>query len=251
MKRFCLISLLLISVFFLFSVKVANAAPVTFTSTEYWADAYVNSEGESGVGPPLPVAASYSSFPGGSASASTNDGLNFYANAGSSTEPSEEPFAGPEVHSEAYMDSRLEFIADFPVLHVQFDYNLNAGGDSTTYNVYAQVWIGLYNETTDLWDSNDNYTGTDFYTNTNTFNVSGSGWDEDSGSFNQYLSLATPGDTYALYLELSSECNTIGSAGASANLTNLQIEAVPIPGAVWLLGSGLICLVAVRRNFSK
>ncbi len=30
-----------------------------------------------------------------------------------------------------------------------------------------------------------------------------------------------------------------------------QVSAVPIPGAVWLLGSGLIGLMGFRRNFSK
>ena len=34
-------------------------------------------------------------------------------------------------------------------------------------------------------------------------------------------------------------------------LDNVQINAVPIPAAVWLLGSGLVGLVAIRRRMKK
>ena len=41
------------------------------------------------------------------------------------------------------------------------------------------------------------------------------------------------------------------SAGGSTYFDDVRLDAVPIPGAVWLLGSGLIGLVAVRRKFKK
>jgi len=34
-------------------------------------------------------------------------------------------------------------------------------------------------------------------------------------------------------------------------LDNVRLSAVPIPGAVWLLGSGLIGIVGIRRKFRK
>jgi choice-of-anchor C domain-containing protein len=34
-------------------------------------------------------------------------------------------------------------------------------------------------------------------------------------------------------------------------LDDISVNAVPIPGAVWLLGSGLLGLVAIRRRFKK
>jgi hypothetical protein len=34
-------------------------------------------------------------------------------------------------------------------------------------------------------------------------------------------------------------------------ISGIDIDAFPIPGAVWLLGSGLIALVGLRRKFVK
>jgi hypothetical protein len=43
-----------------------------------------------------------------------------------------------------------------------------------------------------------------------------------------------------------------GNTGDGFNhLDGLQTNVVPIPGAVWLLGTGLIGLVAMRRKFNK
>lgn len=36
-----------------------------------------------------------------------------------------------------------------------------------------------------------------------------------------------------------------------AGLFGINISAVPVPGAIWLLGSGLIGLVGLRRKFRK
>ena len=38
---------------------------------------------------------------------------------------------------------------------------------------------------------------------------------------------------------------------AKAQIYNVQISAVPLPGSIWLLGSGLIGIVGVRRKFKK
>ena len=40
-------------------------------------------------------------------------------------------------------------------------------------------------------------------------------------------------------------------AAGPENFDNLSFNQVPIPAAAWLLGSGLIGLVGIRRKFSE
>jgi len=40
-----------------------------------------------------------------------------------------------------------------------------------------------------------------------------------------------------------------GTADVTATLTLNSLQAVPIPGAVWLLGAGLVCLAGMRNKF--
>ena len=37
----------------------------------------------------------------------------------------------------------------------------------------------------------------------------------------------------------------------TANAMQAEPSAVPIPGAVWLLGSGIAALIGIRRKFKK
>ena len=43
----------------------------------------------------------------------------------------------------------------------------------------------------------------------------------------------------------------IGGGTQGAGLFGLEVAAVPIPGAIWLLGSGLIGIVGIKRKFKK
>jgi hypothetical protein len=53
-------------------------------------------------------------------------------------------------------------------------------------------------------------------------------------------------------LEVSGSGNrTSGIFDASDFMVRLQVSQVPIPGAVWLLGSGLIAIVALKRRFPR
>ncbi len=63
--------------------------------------------------------------------------------------------------------------------------------------------------------------------------------------------LEDPGTAWLAVFELSSPA--VGIRINCKNLDSLSISAVatPIPGAVWMLGSGLIGLVAIRRRFKK
>ncbi len=56
---------------------------------------------------------------------------------------------------------------------------------------------------------------------------------------------AVPGETYF--------ANIFGTGGGDvgAGLFGIEVAAVPIPGAIWLLGSGLIGIVGLRRTFRQ
>jgi hypothetical protein len=41
------------------------------------------------------------------------------------------------------------------------------------------------------------------------------------------------------------------ATGTNAPTLVINTAAIPIPGAVWLLGSGLVCLMGVRKKFKK
>jgi hypothetical protein len=42
-----------------------------------------------------------------------------------------------------------------------------------------------------------------------------------------------------------------GMSGTTFTVTEIQLQTVPLPGAVWLLGSGLVALVSFRRKCRK
>lgn len=65
------------------------------------------------------------------------------------------------------------------------------------------------------------------------------GWVENSFYF-------TANSTTTTLEFLSLETNAYGPA-----LDNVRLSAAPIPSAVWLLGSGLIGIVGIRRKFKK
>jgi hypothetical protein len=64
-------------------------------------------------------------------------------------------------------------------------------------------------------------------------------------SFNDIVNFSTPIDELKPVFTLT-ENNP--SRGTRIQLDNVLVDAVPIPGAVWLLGCGLTGLVGIRRN---
>jgi len=82
------------------------------------------------------------------------------------------------------------------------------------------------------------------YQQTYTFNKSGHkrnnmGWQEESFFFTAADDVTT----------LMFDGITAGAYGAA--IDNIRVGAVPIPGAVWLLGSGILGLVGIRRSLTK
>jgi hypothetical protein len=102
---------------------------------------------------------------------------------------------------------------------VTFDYAITNASSGTSFQVY-----GLNPSTYDEPFNFITYSG--------------------SGQFDQTLSLLA-GE------QLSIMVNAGGAGGPAVNLTNINASPVPIPAAAWLLGSGLIGLVGLRRRFKK
>jgi len=262
MKRFCLISLLLISVFFLFSVKTGNAALVDFDDRYYYADAWTEYDDSADnwgstyaydeqTSPPVSAEASFTRTDySGYGLAYTNDGLNFYAGAEARNDLSD---SSSYVYSSAYIEGYLYFTATTPALHVSFDYNVNVSAQTYGSDAYAYSY------------SDAKFTLYDYGSGSGGTYLADEYWWLDAGAdplapsdsiidgfFEGYFAL-TEGNYYELCLspwDLKAEVYGNAHAYASSDFSNVKIEAVPLPSAVLLLGSGLIGLVALRRKSS-
>lgn len=100
------------------------------------------------------------------------------------------------------------------------------------YNEYADVFG--WNVATKVWD----------------FLGSVTNQSEDSSAYDGYtFNFADPA---AIYSQMMIRDTTLANSGANGDgfdVNAVQVNATPIPGAVWLLGTGLIGLVGIRRRF--
>ena len=63
-----------------------------------------------------------------------------------------------------------------------------------------------------------------------------------------FIDLSASGLSNLNFLKFEGLDNAGGSAGFDIDAVE---GAVPIPGAVWLLGSGLVCLVGLKKKFKR
>jgi hypothetical protein len=92
-----------------------------------------------------------------------------------------------------------------------------------------------------IYDSLSNLVATPWYRDISQVgNYGHTNWEEWSWT-------ATAADTYTLALGVANYGDSILSSRAFFDAN--EVQAVPIPGAVWLLGSGLVGLLGLRRKF--
>jgi hypothetical protein len=76
----------------------------------------------------------------------------------------------------------------------------------------------------------------------------------DQSDLLSYVDWIVNGRSMDFYYQIGAEVSSIGniqSAYANATLNFGNSNAVPIPPSVWLLGSGLVGLVGLRRKFFR
>ncbi len=117
--------------------------------------------------------------------------------------------------------------------------------------VVGASYIGLYQETGSsepdsgwLWLSLNtmNYTNWSEEEPNNALDVYGY---ENWGAM--YLS-ASPADRIGRWFDVAYQSDKLDSEFLRYGLAEYTTNPVPIPGAVWMLGSGIVCLVCLRRK---
>ena len=156
---------------------------------------------------------------------------------------------GLEGYASAISDTGafLEFTANFPQIRVQFDYNLMADADWEYGTRYSKAEVGSY-----LLDITENYKVWEINF---TIVMDGTPLPEPIryGTVDELLDLAN-GHYYRLYLavwEVNAYVEGEVTAYASATIENIQVDGVPLPSTLLLLGAGLLTLAAYERRNRK
>ena len=147
-------------------------------------------------------------------------------------------------------------------LHVSFDYTMSVGANAyesehssaTDATALAEIYFDIYNagwtNVYSFYRSVSAYAEIDTHESINNPTDS----DSDSNTFDEIIYLTTTsGNQIHLNFWTNQELEAWidGNANASLTLSNINVEMVPIPGAIWLLSSGLIGIVGIRRKFKK
>lgn len=222
-------------------VLAAGAAPITYTSTSYNAYGYAQNgmtwvdDTQSAATLPIDATATEGNA---SAHAWANNTTRLEAQTSASTD------GVTGSYTMAWMTAELKFTATFPVVNIYYDHTiaLTANPGALSGYAYADGLIMSFLE--DLTTSDFPWQHTPFYfTSDGDINV--------SGTVNKAVSL-TVGNDYGLYLSayyLSADADyDVGNASAHVLLNNIQIDAVPLPAGLLLLGTGLLGLWGWNRR---
>jgi hypothetical protein len=159
----------------------------------------------------------------------------------------------------AMVETTFRFIASFQSISIEYDYEYTAYADiGITGAASSSVSLGAYLIDLDtgvkIWSDGAWASGSQIENPTSNEGYgygppSGSPGGAGSGTINEILTLI-PEHEYELFFSISADswCWGYEPAFASGEISNLQIDAVPIPSALLLLGSGLIPLALYGRG---
>ena len=146
----------------------------------------------------------------------------------------------------AYIYAPSQYLGDWSSIdgtgYISFDHTILNIGVNPTYYPYQIVisgpggeaeWVGATPSQTTPWQTiNAPIVETE--------------WTVSSGSWSELLLDVS---NFAIRIELISNAEPTGPEGLDiAGIDNVQLSAIPIPGAFWLLGSGLLGLVGIRKK---
>ncbi len=122
---------------------------------------------------------------------------------------------------------------------IQFDLNpINNNADQ--YNHYVEIWSG----TDYMWWGTNIYPLKGVWTHFQVGLTDANFTEVGGATFSQILQNVT---ALKILGDLKGGAGILDTTG----LDNVRVNAVPLPGAIWLLGSGLLGLGAFRRKFNK
>lgn len=220
---------------------VASANPISYTDTHYYASARIlhidgvpEGSVQEGSQPPVEV---HLSFPySGSANVVIPNNSNLYADVANNS---------LLIDSESIPRSTYRFTADFPQISISYDYHIT---------VYAYAGFTGYGSASgeilsSLFDITDNMMV--WYFNPKLTAYYNDGEKSTTEIISKLLDLVD-GHAYELRLDIASVYARANLADANGHVSidNIVVDAIPLPGAMLLLGSGLFCIVG-WRTFRK
>jgi hypothetical protein len=152
----------------------------------------------------------------------------------------------------AVVQATYKFTSTFPAISIQYDYILRASASAFYLVGSGQADLNSY-----LMDTT---TGNKIWSDDQIVKASAFGygeewvWDDEnnSGSTSKILAL-TLGHDYELFFSCSSQASGVsmygGSGGGSAEMRNIQVEAVPIPSTLMLFSTGLLGLLQFQKRW--
>jgi hypothetical protein len=252
---------LLCSLLVLTGALAAQAAPIVYSSTDYEAyasasDAATPEEIEDlQSGSSLSIAAS-ATVDNASATAGASDDTQLQLSAFSSASTAPENTAGQASSSLA---ASLIFTATFPQISISYTYNIQMTvepGDEGSASAEVGLSSILINKTTSetIWSYDRYYYNYDgvYYS----FDLEGNQVAVTEEEVNgletvNYLTTLTKDEEYELYFNVSALYIYVsydGEASSEISLTNINIQAVPLPPSLFLVGAGLLGLWGLRRR---